>query len=135
MNIRAWCSACKYKGDCQHDGTHAHCPRCGAAWRHYLPDNYEPPPKEQTPKHSLGPGTALKDSLARFGFKETEGCGCGAHAATMDKRGPDWCEENIETIVGWLRESAEKQRLPFSAWLAKLFVKRAIRKSRASPLV
>ena len=42
----------------------------------------------------------------------------------------DWCEQNIDTIVGWLREEAEKRKLPFVAVGAKLLVKRAIAAAR-----
>lgn len=40
----------------------------------------------------------------------------------MDARGGDWCEENMGTIVGWLREKAERRKLPFIAAVGKLLV-------------
>lgn len=48
----------------------------------------------------------------------------------MNANGPDWCEANLETIVGWLRESAEKQGLPFVPFVARGLVKLAIRRAR-----
>lgn len=131
MIFRCACLACGFKGDCRHDGVHlATCVQCGASWRHFLPANYAPgPPK---PRYTIGPGTALKKTLRWFGIVETEGCGCGSKAATMNQNGPDWCAENIETIVGWLRDAAEERGMLFIEFIARLLVKRAIRKSRAS---
>jgi hypothetical protein len=48
----------------------------------------------------------------------------------MDRNGCDWCEANIDTIVGWLREEATKRKLPFVDIAGRLLVKRAIRNAR-----
>jgi hypothetical protein len=48
----------------------------------------------------------------------------------MDTRGCDWCEANLDTIVGWLREEAEKRGLPFLDVAGRLLVRRAIRNAR-----
>jgi hypothetical protein len=48
----------------------------------------------------------------------------------MDQRGPDWCEENLPEVIGWLREAAEERGLPFVEAVATLFVRRAIAKAR-----
>ena len=51
----------------------------------------------------------------------------------MDRReqdSPGWCEANIDTIVGWLREQAEARGLPFLEIAAKMLVRRAIRNAR-----
>lgn len=75
------------------------------------------------------PGSELKKLLARFGFFSGS-CACDARATEMDVRGPDWCEKNIDTIVGWLREEAEKRMLPFAAFAAEILIRRAISKAR-----
>jgi hypothetical protein len=48
----------------------------------------------------------------------------------MDENGPDWCEENLETIVGWLQEEAKRRKLPFVRTGARLLVRYAIRRAR-----
>lgn len=51
----------------------------------------------------------------------------------MDQREreePGWCAANLETIVGWLREEAEKRKLPFIDAAARLLVRRAIANAR-----
>lgn len=73
-----------------------------------------------------GPGTELKKLLAAWGITSSS-CNCDAHAAEMDEKGPDWCEENIDTVVGWLREEADRRSLLFVEGLARLMVLRAIR--------
>jgi hypothetical protein len=80
-----------------------------------------------------GPGTELKKLLGRIGIRSTPSCSCNARAATIDLnelREPGWCEANIGTIVGWLREEATKRKLPFVDMAGRLLVKRAIRNAR-----
>ena len=48
----------------------------------------------------------------------------------MNDKGPDWCEQNMTTILGWLKEESNKRNLPFIESVAKLIVLRAIRLSR-----
>lgn len=48
----------------------------------------------------------------------------------MNEMGDQWCEENIDTIVDWLREAAAERGLPFMATPARLLVKRAIHNAR-----
>lgn len=74
-----------------------------------------------------GVGTELSALLARWGIKEKAGCKCKSRAALMDARGIAWCENHIETIVGWLQEEAVKRRLPFVKTLGRLLIRKAIR--------
>lgn len=85
---------------------------------------------DDKPPATEGPGTELKNMLAVLGIKPTRSCDCDRHAMEMNERGADWCEENIETIVGWLREAAAKLGLPFSAMLARSIVRKAIKRRR-----
>jgi len=85
----------------------------------------EPP---APPTH--GPGTELKALLARVGITATPDCSCNARAAEMDRQGVEWCEANLDTIVGWLREQAEARGLPFLDLAGRLLVRRAIANAR-----
>jgi len=85
----------------------------------------EPPTQ---PTH--GPGTELKKLLARVGITATPDCACNARAAEMDRQGVEWCEANIDTIVGWLREQAHARGLPFLDIAGRMLVKRAISNAR-----
>ncbi|KKN79795.1 hypothetical protein LCGC14_0336500 [marine sediment metagenome] len=77
-----------------------------------------------------GVGYHLKRLLARILLLGRAGCGCDVHAAEMDRNAPDWCEANIDTIVGWMRAEAKKRKLPFSVRGARLLVRVAIRNAR-----
>lgn len=77
-----------------------------------------------------GPGTELKKLLARVGITATPDCSCNARAAEMDRQGVEWCEANLDTIVGWLREQAEARGLPFLDLAGRLLVRRAIANAR-----
>lgn len=77
-----------------------------------------------------GPGTILSEMLSALGIKVIQNCPCRRHAIEMNTKGPDWCEKNIDTILGWLREESSNRNLPFVEAVAKLIVQRAINKSR-----
>jgi hypothetical protein len=77
-----------------------------------------------------GPGTLLSNMIKSVGIVMTQGCSCRRHALEMNKKGNDWCSENVDTIVGWLREEAAKRKLPFIDAIGKLIVNRAVKKSR-----
>jgi hypothetical protein len=77
-----------------------------------------------------GPGTILSNMLKKIGIKSGPNCSCMKHALEMNEKGADWCEQNLETIIGWLKEESSKRKLPFVETVAKLLVKRAINKSK-----
>jgi hypothetical protein len=73
-----------------------------------------------------GAGTELKKLLSKVGIKSTPTCSCNKRAEVMDQQGIQWCKDNVDKIVGWLREEATKRRLPFIDMAGKLIVNRAI---------
>lgn len=77
-----------------------------------------------------GPGTELKKLLARFGIRAGRNCWCNARAAEMDRRGPKWCRENLDTIVAWLEDEAARRKLRFYRFGASLLVRLAIRRAQ-----
>ena len=82
------------------------------------------------PPPNAGPGTELKKLLSRIGITPKPGCKCLARAVEMDIRGCDWCEQNIDLIVGWLQEEATNRRLPFVDAAGRALVRRAIANAR-----
>lgn len=82
---------------------------------------------EEYPNH---PGTVLSRMIKSVGIQMTDSCSCKRHALEMNDKGNDWCEQNVDTIVGWLREEASRRKLPFIDAIGKLMVNRAIKKSR-----
>lgn len=82
---------------------------------------------EEYPNH---PGTVLSKMIKSIGIQMTDSCSCKRHALDMNEKGNDWCEQNMDTIVGWLREEAQRRGLPFMDALGRLLVGRAIKKSR-----
>jgi peroxiredoxin len=77
-----------------------------------------------------GPGTELKKLLAKIGIAVTPDCPCAAHAALMDQNGCEWCEQNLATITGWMREESERRGVIFIEKAARFLAKRAIAKAR-----
>ena len=88
------------------------------------------PPQPEPAPPSHGPGTELHALLGRFGLTASDDCKCNSRAALMDANGCDWCEANIDEIVGWLRESAAERGLPFVDIAGRLLVRRAIANAR-----
>jgi len=77
-----------------------------------------------------GPGWHLKRLIKRLGFSADSGCKCSDHAKRMDEWGCDKCEENIETIGGWLKAEAAKRGIPYFSAIGRMFVRRAISNAR-----
>ena len=78
----------------------------------------------------VGPGTELKRLLRLFLLKPIGACKCNQRAQLMDIQGPDWCQEHLEEIVGWLREEATNRKLPFMDSAARILIKKAIKNAR-----
>jgi hypothetical protein len=95
----------------------------------FIPPAPQPPPQtlEDFPN---GPGTILSKMLTKIGIHSTPNCSCRRRAIEMNARGPDWCADNIDTIVGWLREESERRKLPFIDFAGKLLIQRAVKVSR-----
>jgi hypothetical protein len=91
-----------------------------------------PPPLPPEPAPQEGVGTELSKLFAKVGIVATPDCKCKERAGIMNKNGPDWCKENIETIIDWLSEEAANRKLPFVRLVGKALVKRAIRNARHS---
>jgi hypothetical protein len=81
-------------------------------------------------QETKGPGTEMKKLLAKIGITSSPDCQCNARARYMDEQGPEWCEQNMAEILGWLREEAEKRKLPFVDFAGRLLVKKAIANAR-----
>jgi hypothetical protein len=81
-----------------------------------------------------GVGTQLKKLLGKFGLAAAPGCACNARAAEMDINGIEWCESNVDTIVGWLREQAQARGLPFLDVAGRLLIRRAIKNARKNKI-
>jgi hypothetical protein len=77
-----------------------------------------------------GPGTVLSKMIKSMGIVMSDSCSCRRHAIEMNTKGNDWCEQNIDTVVGWLKEEANRRGLPFVDMIGKLMVGRAVKKSR-----
>jgi hypothetical protein len=82
-------------------------------------------------------GTELKKLLKRVGIEATPNCSCNSRAAHMDTMGCQWVKENIELVVDWLGEEAQKRGLPFMRMAAKAVVSLSVRlaetKAHVSP--
>lgn len=77
-----------------------------------------------------GPGSILAGMFSGLGIKTSPTCSCKKHMKEMNLRGNKWCEENIDTILGWLKVESERRKLPFVEMIAKAIVKSAIKKSK-----
>lgn len=77
-----------------------------------------------------GPGSILASMFSAIGIKSTPTCSCRRHALEMNNRGIEWCENNMDTILGWLKEECEKRSIPWVETVARMVVNRAITKSK-----
>lgn len=89
------------------------------------------PPRPGVPSApTYGAGTELKALLKTVGITATPNCSCNSRARTMDTKGVKWCEENIETISGWLKEESARRKLPYSEYAGKTLINLAIRRAK-----
>lgn len=86
-------------------------------------------PQLENNKQPQGVGTELKKLLRMVGITASPGCSCNKRAALMDSKGIQWCKDNTDEIVSWLKEEASKRRLPFANFMGKKIVKMAIRRA------
>lgn len=86
--------------------------------------------RTKKPPPEAGVGSEVKKVLSRIGITASPTCKCAAKARQMDYMGIKWCEDNVDTIVGWLREEAQTRRLPFSDFAGKALLMYAIRRAR-----
>lgn len=94
------------------------------------PDAAKPTSKLPRPSEGHGPGTELTKLFRPIRPFVRKGCKCEEHAAEMDRNGCDWCEANLDTIVGWLEQEAAASHLVFSRPMAEKLVTWAIRRAR-----
>jgi len=76
------------------------------------------------------PGTVLVKVLKNQGVVISDNCSCTKNILEMNQKGNDWCVENIEKIVAWLKVEANNLKIVFIDSVAKLLIMRAIKKSR-----
>ncbi len=76
-----------------------------------------------------GPGTILTNMISTLGIKSSSTCSCRRHALQMNEQGPEWCKNNMSTILEWLKDESSKRNLPFIETVAKMMVNRAISQS------
>jgi hypothetical protein len=77
-----------------------------------------------------GPGTELHKLLAFFGVYMRAGCSCRGRMVQMNKWGCNGCEQNIQTIVEWMKEEAAARGLPYLSTVGRMLVRRAIHNAR-----
>ena len=108
-------------------------PKPGLVPHKQKPSPAPPAAPESQPQQppAAGPGTELKAILKDWlGVQASPNCSCNARARQMDEWGPDLCEQNLPTIVGWLEEQAKARNLPFVRFAGEQAVKLAIRRAR-----
>jgi len=114
--------------------------RCACGTIIDIPEGYEQIPKTKSVTLqpvvrvdiTTGPGTELKKLISWFIWnKNINNCGtCATREQRMNRWGPDKCQQNILTIIEWLRESAVKHGYPFSERIAAALIRKAIDNSR-----
>jgi hypothetical protein len=77
-----------------------------------------------------GPGTELQKLISWFYSPDNKRCKCATRIAKMNAWGPDKCEENMDTILRWLKHSATINSVIYVESAVRLLVQLAIRRAR-----
>ena len=48
---------------------------------------------------SIGVGDILKELLDKIHIKYDVGCSCNSKLSVLNRKGPEWCQKNIQTII------------------------------------
>lgn len=92
-------------------------------------DSKPAPPPAPPP----GAGAAMKGLLKRIGITATPTCRCNGRARDMDRRGIQWCRDNVDLISSWLAEEAAKRKLPYVEIAGKTLIRLAISRGSKTP--
>lgn len=104
------------------------CSKCnksysGAAkrWVHNCVENAEPILETRV-------GTLLHKRLTQLWIKPAN-CKCLKRIRLMNIRGAEWCRDNVDKIVGWLREAAKERGIPFIEYAARYLVQQSVKEA------
>jgi hypothetical protein len=76
-----------------------------------------------------GVGSELKKIISWFNIHATPNCTCNQKAKIMNDNGILWCKNNQNIILDWLKEEADKRKLPFIKYIVKKIIKLAIHRA------
>jgi len=72
-------------------------------------------------------GTLLKEVWLNCG-EEPRPCKFDKYMRRLNERGPEWAVENVETVVGWMRDEARNRGMAFDPIVATGLVRRLARR-------
>lgn len=71
-----------------------------------------------------GPGTELHKLLKDKGYDIEPGCSCLKTIAKMNSGGPEWCRNNIKSIVDSIAQEAHRRKIIAPDLVIRFFAKR-----------
>lgn len=77
-----------------------------------------------------GVGTMLENLLKKIGINYTHQCSCSSKIHLLNKKGVEWCENNADTILKWIRAESQEKNIPFAPKTAKALLRLAIKKAK-----
>ena len=101
----------------------------------YLTEVVEKKVSKKRVSMGRGAGTELHNLLKKFRIGFRPGCKCKQHIVEMNVRGVVWCRQNVEKILGWLKEEAVERDMYFNKTVVRMLIKRAIAKAEQQKAV
>lgn len=81
-------------------------------------------------KKIKGVGDTLSEIINKIGYAYPNVSGARAKLTYMNKKGIDWCDQNQELIIKWIKEECTLYQIQFLELIAKAIVRLAIRKAK-----
>lgn len=120
------------------------CERCGRKISHAqnkpfisakcrLPEKYITDQKNiyyQRKKIYPGIGSCLLMLLGKLNVHYDQLSTAKSKANYLDKQGIDWCENNQDIILGWIKEESNNKNITYNPKLAKILLRLAIKQSK-----
>lgn len=82
----------------------------------------------------IGVGDTLSNIISKMGYGYSSMSRARAKITYLNKKGIDWCEQNQNIILLWLKEECIEKRIQFLDKIGKSLIRLAIKKAKTQEI-
>ena len=99
-----------------------------------LPEDYKFRSGYLHGKKLMGVGDTLSNIISKMGYGYSPISRARAKITYLNKKGIDWCEQNQDVILIWLKEECVANRIQFLDLIGKSIIRLAIKKAKTQEI-
>lgn len=99
-----------------------------------LPEDYKFRSGYLHNKKLMGVGDTLANIISKIGYGYSPVSRARAKITYLNKKGIDWCEQNQDVILIWLKEECVANRIQFLDLIGKSIIRLAIKKAKTQEI-